>query len=78
MVKIVTASGGHYYQAPFTPEERELLGSLDGICESVSGVDRVPDLRPRPWSLDPTMMWYFDVPEMHRRIADSLRRPQSS
>ena len=51
-------------------EERELLGSLDGICESVSSVDRVPDLRSRPWSLDPTMMQYFDVPEMHRKVAE--------
>ena len=55
-------------------EERELLGSLDGICESVSGVDRVPDLRPRPWSLDPTMMWYFDVTEMHRTVAEVVDR----
>ena len=55
-------------------EERELLRSLDGICGSVSGVDRIPDLRPRPWSLDPTMMWYFDVPEMHRKVAEVVDR----
>lgn len=55
-------------------EERELLGSLNGICESVSGVNRVPNLRPRPWSLDPAMMWHFDVPEMHRKVAEAVDR----
>ena len=48
--------------------ERELLRSLDGICESVTAVKRIPDFRPHWFSLHPFLVREFSTPEMYRAI----------
>jgi len=49
-------------------EERELLRSLDGICESVTAVKRIPDFRPHWFSLLPFLVREFSAPEMYRAV----------
>src|SRR5205809_3847139 len=48
--------------------ERELLRTLDGICESVTPVQRIPDFRPHWLSLDPFLVREFSNPEMEHAI----------
>jgi glycosyltransferase involved in cell wall biosynthesis len=54
--------------------ERELLRSLDGICESITAVQRVPDFRPHWLSLDPFLVREFNNPEMDRAIETAFRK----
>lgn len=49
-------------------QEREMLKSLEGICESVTAVRRVPDFRPHWLSLNPFLMREFSNPEMQREV----------
>src|SRR5215467_2276775 len=54
--------------------ERQLLNSLQGICESVTSVQRVPDFSPHWLSLDPFLVREFSTPEMHEAIASAFRK----
>ena len=49
-------------------EERDLLHSLDDICDSVKAVQRVPDWRPQYLSLSPFFVRAFGTPEMYRAV----------
>ena len=55
-------------------EERELLRSLDGICDSVTAVKRVPDFRPHWLSLDPFLVREFSTPEMYSAVEIEFRK----
>jgi hypothetical protein len=54
--------------------ERELLRTLDGVCESVTAVQRVPDFRPHWLSLDPFLVREFSTPEMEHAIEAAFRK----
>jgi glycosyltransferase involved in cell wall biosynthesis len=54
--------------------ERELLRNLEGICESIRAVQRIPDFRPHWLSLDPFLVREFDTPEMHHAIDAAFRK----
>jgi len=49
-------------------QERDLLRSLDGICESVTAVQRIPDFSPHWLSLDPFLIREFSTPQMNHAI----------
>jgi glycosyltransferase involved in cell wall biosynthesis len=53
--------------------EGELLRSLEGVCESIVGVRRIPDFRPHWLSLDPFLVREFSTPQMYREIETALR-----
>ena len=53
--------------------ERELLRTLDGICESITPVQRVPDFRPHWLSLDPFLVRAFSTPEMEHAVEAAFR-----
>ena len=55
-------------------DERDLLHSLDDICESVTAVKRVPDFRPHWFSLLPFLVREFSTPEMYRVIEAEFRK----
>jgi glycosyltransferase involved in cell wall biosynthesis len=55
-------------------EEREMLQSLEGICESVAAVKRVPDFRPHWLSVLPFLVREFSTPEMYRAVESEFRR----
>jgi polysaccharide biosynthesis protein PslH len=55
--------------------ERELVQNLnDGICESITAVQRVPDFRPHWLSLDPFLVRAFSTPEMEHAIEAAFRK----
>src|SRR5215475_14084580 len=56
-----------------TDEERELLHSLDGVCESVTAVRRIPDYRPHWFSLLPFLVREFSAPEMYRAVEEEFQ-----
>src|ERR1051326_8598688 len=55
-------------------QERELLRSLDGVCESVTGIKRIPDFRPHWFSLLPFLVREFSAPEMYRAIETEFQK----
>lgn len=55
-------------------EERELLKSVEPICESVTGVQRIPDFGPHWFSLKPFPIREFDTPTMHVAVDDAMRK----
>jgi glycosyltransferase involved in cell wall biosynthesis len=55
-------------------DEREMLRSLDGICESVIAVRRVPDFGPHWFSLLPFLVREFSTPEMYRAVEKEFER----
>lgn len=55
-------------------DERDMLQSLDGICESVTAVRRVPDFRPHWFSLLPFLVREFSTPEMYRAVESEFQR----
>src|SRR5580704_7827719 len=55
-------------------EEREMLRSLDGICESVIAVRRVPDFRPHWFSVQPFLVREFSTPDLYRAVESEFRR----
>ena len=55
-------------------EEREMLHSLDRICESVIAIKRVPDFRPHWLSVLPFLVREFSTPEMHRAVESEFQR----
>ena len=55
-------------------DERDMLRSLDGICESVTAVKRIPDFRPHWFSLLPFLVREFSTPEMYRAVESEFQR----
>jgi glycosyltransferase involved in cell wall biosynthesis len=55
-------------------EERELVRSLEGICESVTAVKRIPDFRPHWFSLHPFLVREFSTPEMYRAVESEFQK----
>jgi glycosyltransferase involved in cell wall biosynthesis len=58
-------------------DERELLKSVEPICESVTAVRRIPDFSAHWFSLVPFMVREFGTPEMHQRVNDALREKET-
>jgi len=54
-------------------EEIELLKSVKPICESITAVQRIPDLRAHWFSLDPFMVREFGTPAMHDAVDNTVR-----
>jgi glycosyltransferase involved in cell wall biosynthesis len=54
-------------------EEREMLRSLHGICESVTAIRRVPDFQPHWFSLLPFLVREFSTPEMYRVVDEEFQ-----
>jgi glycosyltransferase involved in cell wall biosynthesis len=54
--------------------ERELLRSLERICESVTAVRRIPDFRPHWLSLHPFLVREFSTPEMYRAVESEFQK----
>ncbi len=55
-------------------EEREMLRSLDGVCEAVTAVKRIPDFGPHWLSVQPFLVREFSSPEMYRAVETEFRR----
>lgn len=53
--------------------ERQRLKSLEGICESITTIQRIPDFRPHWLSLDPFLVREFSNPEMEQAIEAAFR-----
>ena len=54
--------------------ERELLRTLEGVCESVTPIQRIPDFSPHWFSLDPFLVREFNTPEMGQAIDAAFRQ----
>jgi len=54
--------------------EREMLRSVEEICELVIPVKRVPDFRPHWLSVLPFLVREFSTPEMYRMVDSEFRR----
>src|SRR5215831_13412626 len=54
-------------------QERELLKSLEPICESVTAVHRIPDFSAHWFSLAPFLIREFGTPEMHQQVDEAIR-----
>ena len=63
----------HVLSFVWTPEEMDLLSSVRPICESVEGIQRVPDFGRHWLSVKPFLVREFGSPEMHRRVDAMLR-----
>ena len=53
--------------------ERERLRSLEGVCESVVAVQRIPDFRPHWLSLAPFLVREFSTPQMYEAVDAAIR-----
>ena len=63
----------HVLSFVWTAEEAELLNSVRPICESIEGIQRVPDFGRHWLSVKPFLVREFGAPEMHRRVDAMLR-----
>ena len=63
----------HVLSFVWTSEEMDLLSSVRPICESVEGIQRVPDFGRHWLSVKPFLVREFGSPEMHRRVDAMLR-----
>jgi glycosyltransferase involved in cell wall biosynthesis len=54
--------------------EREMLRTLDDVCESITAVQRIPDFRPHWLSLDPFLVREFSNPEMEHAVETAFRK----
>lgn len=54
-------------------DEPEVLSPLEGICESVTAVRRVPDFRPHWFSVLPFLVREFSTPGMYRAVESAFR-----
>jgi glycosyltransferase involved in cell wall biosynthesis len=63
----------HVLSFVWTAEEADLLNSIRSICESVQGIQRVPDFGRHWLSVKPFLVREFDTPEMHERVDAMLR-----
>jgi glycosyltransferase involved in cell wall biosynthesis len=55
-------------------EERELLKSVEPICESVTAIQRVADFSAHRFSLKPFWVFEFATPAMHEAVDDAIRK----
>jgi glycosyltransferase involved in cell wall biosynthesis len=55
-------------------EERDLLRSLDGVCESVTAIKRIPDFSPHWFSLLPFLVREFSAPDMYRAVETEFQK----
>jgi glycosyltransferase involved in cell wall biosynthesis len=55
-------------------EELELLKSVEPICESITGIRRIPDFGAHWFSLEPFMVREFGTPAMHQAVDDAIRQ----
>ena len=55
-------------------EEREMLRSLDGICDSITAIRRIPDFRPHWFSLLPFLVREFSTPQMYQAVENEFQR----
>ena len=55
-------------------EDRDKLRTLEGTCESVTAVKRIPDFRPHWFSLLPFLVREFSTPEMYRAVEGEFLR----
>jgi hypothetical protein len=55
-------------------EERERLQSLQGICASITPIQRVPDYRPHWFSLQPFLIREFSTPAMDQAIDAAVEK----
>src|SRR5205823_7964300 len=58
-------------------EEGEMLRSLNGICESVTAVRRIPDFRPHWLSVLPFLVREFSTPEMYQALESEFQRKKA-
>jgi len=58
----------HVLSFVWTPEEADLLKTIRPICESVEGIQRVPDFGRHWLSVKPFLVREFGTPEMHQRV----------
>src|SRR5205823_3854513 len=49
-------------------EEQRLLASVEPVCESITGIRRVPDFGAHWFSLAPFMMREFSTAAMHQAV----------
>jgi len=63
----------HVLSFVWNAEERDLLNSVRSICESVEGIQRVPDFGRHWLSVKPFFVREFGAPEMHQRVDSMLR-----
>ena len=55
-------------------EERELLKSVEPVCESITGIQRISDFGPHWFSLKPFLVHEFGTPAMYVAVDDAIRR----
>jgi glycosyltransferase involved in cell wall biosynthesis len=63
----------HVLSFVWTEEEADLLNSVRPICESIQGIQRVPDFGRHWLSVKPFLVREFGTPEMHQRVDAMLR-----
>jgi glycosyltransferase involved in cell wall biosynthesis len=63
----------HVLSFVWTAEEADLLNTVRPICESVEGIQRVPDFGRHWLSVKPFLVRAFGTPEMHQRVDALLR-----
>src|SRR5262245_26398182 len=54
-------------------EELEWLKSVQSICESITGIRRIPDFSAHWFSLAPFLIREFGTPEMHAAVDEAIR-----
>lgn len=54
-------------------EDFERLNEVREVCDSVTGIRRVPDFRPHWFSVKPFFVREFSTPEMYRAVDDAFR-----
>jgi glycosyltransferase involved in cell wall biosynthesis len=63
----------HVLSYVWTAEEADLLNSVRPVCESIQGIQRVPDFGRHWLSVKPFLVREFGTPEMHERVDAMLR-----
>jgi polysaccharide biosynthesis protein PslH len=63
----------HVLTFVWTEEDVDLLNSVRPICESIQGIQRVPDFGRHWFSVKPFLVREFGTPEMHQRVDAMLR-----
>jgi polysaccharide biosynthesis protein PslH len=54
-------------------EELEWLKTIQPICESITGIRRIPDFGAHWFSLEPFMVREFGTPAMHQAVDEAIR-----
>src|SRR5215831_2461808 len=54
-------------------EELEWLKTVQPICESITGIRRIPDFRAHWFSLEPFMVREFGTPAMHEAVDNAVQ-----